>query len=87
MGQNKWTEIAARILSSRHLWTVLNRKILDVALLRLRFCSISPAKSGINPGAITWNVIYEQALNFDRKPEPGWGFPGINSTAFEQKES
>ncbi|MHB8790279.1 MAG: hypothetical protein ACYDBT_10410 [Desulfobulbaceae bacterium] len=24
----------------------LNRKILDVALLRLRFCSIGPAKSG-----------------------------------------
>jgi hypothetical protein len=28
-----------------HLWPGLNHKILDVALLRLRFCSIGAAKS------------------------------------------
>jgi hypothetical protein len=33
-------------------------------LLRLRFCSISPAKSDINPSAISRNVIYGQALSF-----------------------
>ena len=52
-----------RIPYSRRLCPVLNRKILDIALLRLRFCSIVPAKSDINPGAITRNVIFEQTLS------------------------
>ncbi|MCA1765108.1 MAG: hypothetical protein LC633_02485 [Desulfobulbaceae bacterium] len=38
--------------ASGHLWSRLNRKILDVALLRLRFCSIVATKSDPNPGAI-----------------------------------
>src|SRR6266567_6007347 len=37
--------------SSEHLCPALNRKILDVALLRLRFRSIGQAKSAPNPGA------------------------------------
>jgi hypothetical protein len=46
------TNLPSRIPSSGHLWLRLNRKILNVALLRLRFCSIVAAKSNPNPGAI-----------------------------------
>jgi hypothetical protein len=46
------TNLPSRIPSSGHLWLRLNRKILNVALLRLRFCSIGAAKSNPNPGAI-----------------------------------
>ncbi len=34
-----------------HLCPILNRKILDVAVLRLRFCSIGSAKSDPNLSA------------------------------------
>ena len=33
------------------LWPNFNRKILNVALLRLWFCSISSTKSNLNPGS------------------------------------
>ena len=45
------------------LWPLLNRKILNVAQLRLRFCSILATKSISNPGAIPKRLIYGQALN------------------------
>jgi len=52
-----------RIPSSRHLRPGLNRKILDVALLRLRFCSISQVKSAANPGCgPRGSYFFEQAL-------------------------
>ncbi len=48
-----WNEITVTlcISASGHLWLGLNHKILDVALLRLRFCSIGPAKSVQNLSA------------------------------------
>ncbi len=49
------------------LWPLLNRKILDVAQLRLRFCSIFATKSVSKSGAIPKRLIYEQALSF--RPE------------------
>ncbi len=39
-----------RIPSSGHLCPLVNRKILELALLVLRFCSILAAKSGTNLG-------------------------------------
>jgi hypothetical protein len=44
------------------LWPLLNRKILDVAQLRLRFCSIFATKSVSKSGAIPKRLIYGQAL-------------------------
>jgi len=49
------------------LWPLLNRKILDVAQLRLRFCSIFATKSVSKSGAITKRLIYGQALKRIRK--------------------
>jgi hypothetical protein len=43
----------------------LNRKILDVALPRLRFCSIGQIESAANPGAILVTVFYKQAIISD----------------------
>ncbi len=40
-----------RIPSSGHLCLLLNRKILELALLVLRFCSIEAGKSDPNVGA------------------------------------
>ncbi len=40
-----------RIPSSRHLWTILNRKILELAGLVLRFCSIGLSQSNPNLSA------------------------------------
>ncbi len=34
-----------------HLCLILSRKILNVAMLRLRFCSVGPAKSDLNLSA------------------------------------
>jgi len=47
--------------SSRHLRPGLNCKILDVALLRLRFCSIGQVKSAANPGAGEMAVFCQPA--------------------------
>jgi len=44
------------------LWPLLNHKILDVARLRLRFCSIVTAKSVSKYGVIPEKIIYGQAL-------------------------
>jgi hypothetical protein len=48
-----WNEITVTLCISSfgHLRPGLNHKILDVALLRLRFCSIGPAKSDPNLSA------------------------------------
>jgi hypothetical protein len=43
------------VTSSRHRWPRLNRKILNVALLRLRFRSIVAAKSDANRRANSAN--------------------------------
>ncbi len=43
------TNIPFYISTSDHLCRPFNHKILDVALLRLRFCSIRNDKSGPNP--------------------------------------
>ncbi|MBU0498793.1 MAG: hypothetical protein KJ867_01900 [Gammaproteobacteria bacterium] len=48
--------------SSGHIWPNLNRKILDVALLRLRFCSIGSTKSDLNPSAILLKLFLLDAL-------------------------
>jgi hypothetical protein len=40
---------------SRHLRPGLKRKILGVALLRLRSCSIGQVKSAANPGAVAFD--------------------------------
>ena len=50
------------ITSSHHLWPRLNRKILDVALLRLRFRSIASAKSGANLRAKPANLFLRGPL-------------------------
>ena len=51
---------------------LLNRKILNVALLRLRFCSILATKSASKSGAISKRPIYGQAflLIFSRVAVP-----------------
>ena len=45
-----WKSITHRfhIPASRHLRPILNRKILNVVLPRLRFCSIGSTKYGLN---------------------------------------
>ncbi|MBU1960626.1 MAG: hypothetical protein KJ675_05305, partial [Gammaproteobacteria bacterium] len=43
----------------------LNRKFLDVALLRLRFCSIGSTKSDLNPSAILLKLFLLDALPDD----------------------
>ena len=50
------------ITSSHHLWPLLNREILDVALLRLRFHSIVVAKSGANLRANSVNLFWREPL-------------------------
>jgi len=60
---------------SRHLQPNRNHKILDVALLRLRFCSINTAKSGINSGAIYRKVMYGQTLILGFFPLMGYYLP------------
>ncbi|GAH13353.1 unnamed protein product, partial [marine sediment metagenome] len=50
------------ITSSHHLWPLLNREILDVALLRLRFHSIVAAKSGANLRANSVNLFWRGPL-------------------------
>ena len=66
--------LQARIPFSRHLYPCLNHKILDVAVFMPfgYLCPLGttpvvlfnhPVKSAINPGAISHNVIYGQALN------------------------
>ena len=47
-----------------HLWPCLNHKILDVALLRLRFCLIGATKSDPNPGAIQVYLYFPSPLAF-----------------------
>jgi len=46
-----WNPLS-RIPTSRHLYAGLKRRILDVAQLRLRFCSVGQAKSAANPGVV-----------------------------------
>src|SRR5574337_1169860 len=68
--------------------------MLDVALLRLRFCSLSPAKSGINPGASEKRYLSDKSKERDsgsramgktggtarRGPGPGRTAPGTDCT-------
>jgi hypothetical protein len=44
------------------LLPLLNRKILDVALLRLRFCSILAIKSASKSGAIPKGLFTDKPL-------------------------
>ena len=61
-----WTSC---ISSSGRLWPSLNRKILDIALLCLRFCSIGSAKSDLNPSAILSNLFRIASLVDNTVPE------------------
>jgi len=45
------------------IWPLLNRKILGLGLLRLRFCSIFATKAVSKPGAIRKRLICGQALS------------------------
>jgi hypothetical protein len=56
------TNIPSRIPSSGHLLLRLNRKILNVAQLRLRFCSIGATESGPNPGVIPVYLLLPSPL-------------------------
>jgi hypothetical protein len=49
------------ISSSGHLWLALNREILDVAGLRLRFRSIDSAKPSLNLSAIFSSLFLRTA--------------------------
>ena len=51
-----------RITSSHHLRSHLNRGILDVALLRLRFPSIAASKYGANLSAKNCGLISSRVL-------------------------
>jgi len=42
----------------------INNKILDVALLRLRFCSIMDGKSDLNPSVKHGTLMSSVSLNF-----------------------
>ena len=53
-----------RIPSSGHLWPRLNRKILEIVLLFLWFCSIGATKSGPNPDANSVNLFLREPLLF-----------------------
>jgi hypothetical protein len=48
MRDSELTNIPFYISTSGHICRPLNHKILDVALLRLRFCSIRNDKSDLN---------------------------------------
>src|SRR6185369_433501 len=52
------------ISSLGHLWPALNRQILTVALLRLRFDSISPTESDPNLSAILLHLFPDRPLPF-----------------------
>jgi circadian clock protein KaiB len=65
------------------LWPLLNRKILDVTQLRLRFCSIVATKSVSNSGAIPKSPIYGQALRRIEK----MALSGNNPSVEGQEES
>ncbi len=54
-----------RISSSGHLWPRLNRKILEIVLLFLWFCSIGATKSDPNPGANSVNLFLREPLGFE----------------------
>jgi hypothetical protein len=56
------TNIPSRIPSLGHLLLRLNRKILNVAQLRLRFCSIGATESGPNPGVIPVYLLLPSPL-------------------------
>jgi hypothetical protein len=66
MSVNKAFVLASVPRGAGPLWPLLNRKILDVAQLRLRFCSIFATKSASKSGAIPNRLIYGQALNQGR---------------------
>jgi hypothetical protein len=51
-----------RIPSLDHLWPRLNRKILEIVLLFLRFCSIGATKYDPNPGANSVNLFLREPL-------------------------
>jgi hypothetical protein len=62
----------------RGLWPQLNHKILDVALLRLRFCSIAASKSDSILSAILPNLFLLDSLAAD----PGKISPVSRSESF-----
>ena len=47
--------------SSSRLWPILNHKILNIALLCLRFCSIGSAKFNPNPSTILSNLFADNS--------------------------
>jgi hypothetical protein len=51
-----------RIPSSGHLWPRLNRKIFEIVLLFLWFCSIGATKSNPNSGANSVNLFLREPL-------------------------
>ena len=63
------------ISSSGRLWLQLNHKILDVALLRLRFCSIAAIKSDLKLSAILTLLYSDSPLRkHGRRPTPFTSF-------------
>jgi hypothetical protein len=51
-----------------HLWLWLDHKILNVALLRLRFCSIAATKSNPNLSAILPTLFVDRPLTLSLVP-------------------
>jgi len=58
------TNVPFCISSSGHLCHSFNRKILNVALLRLRFCSIRHDKSDLNLSAKHCTLVFPVSLSF-----------------------